>query len=401
MDVFIARQPIFDRRLRTFGYELLFRGGLENFFPGIDGDTASSSVLSNSFLSIGLDQLTGNKRAFVNFTRNLLLKQVPCLFPSKLLYSEILEDVEPDAELVAAVRQMATKGYQFALDDFVLREGIKPLIQYATIIKIDFRQTSPAQAKALIACYAGQRVRFLAEKVETYDEFAQALDSGFSLFQGDFFSQPETIKERSIVPSKVRMIEIIREVSRDDADIDKLETLIKTDLSLSYSLLRYMNSAFFRRPVKINSIKRAILFLGLIEVRKLVMLIATAKLAESKPGELIRLSIMRARLCEVMGQIDGYTGDSSELFLLGLFSLLDAILDRRMDRIVEQLPLSDEIKRALVQGEGRQGCYLKLIRCYEKGLWDSCPDIGSECRPLRMSTEQYTNAIGWADAFTY
>jgi EAL and modified HD-GYP domain-containing signal transduction protein len=401
MDIFLARQPIFDRNLKTFGYELLFRGGLDNIFPNIDGDTASSSVLSNSFLCIGLDQLTGNRKAFINFTQNLLLKEVPCLFSPQLLFSEILENIEPDEALIAAVRRMTAKGCQFALDDFSFHEMATPLIRHVSIIKIDVQQTPIAKAKELIDHFAGQPIRFLAEKVETYEEFAQALQCGFSLFQGYFFSRPETIQERSIAPSKIHMLQIIREVNREDADIDRLETLIKTDLSLSYRLLKYLNSAYFNRPIKIQSIKEAILFLGLSEVKKLVMLIATAKLAESKPNELIRLSIMRAKLCEVAGQLSGYEGDSSELFLLGLFSLMNAILDRDMERIVGQLPLSDALKRALIREEGRLGCYLKLIRCYERGQWDACPDFSPECRPIKMTIEQYTSAIGWADAFAY
>jgi EAL and modified HD-GYP domain-containing signal transduction protein len=400
MDVFVARQPIFDTRLKVYGYELLFRESLDNYFPEIDGDTASSAVLTNSFFSIGIEKLTGGKKAFVNFTRDLLLKQVPGLFSPKILYSELLETLEPDEALIAVVTRMVRSGCRFALDDFVFHEKFEPLLRFADVIKIDIRQTPLEETKPLIDRFAGKPTLFLAEKVETRQEFDQAVAMGYSYFQGYFFSKPEIVKQRSIAPFKIRLLEILGQLNREDADVDQLEDLIKSDVSLSYRLLQYMNSAFFNLPSKVTSIKGAILFLGLVQVRKIVTLLVTAKLAESKPSELIRLSIIRAKLCELGGGACGYEGDTSELFLLGLFSLMDAILDADMEQIVSQLPVSDRLKVALIKKEGELGDYLKAVSSFEKGRWEDVSQSGSLCESMNLTIEKYVEAVEWADAYT-
>ena len=394
MDVFVARQPILDRQLKTFGYELLFRNSLDNLFPEIDEDTASSAVLSNSFLCMGIEKLTGGKKAFINFTRNLLLKRLPCLFSPKILFSELLETLEPDEELIAAVAQMHKRGCHFALDDFIFHEKYESLMRLTEIIKIDIQQTPLKEAKLLIDRLADRPIKFLAEKVENRDEYAEALGIGFSYFQGYFFSKPEIIKRRGIAPLKIRLLQIIGELNRTDADVDRLEELIKSDVSLSYRLLQYMNSAFFNLPNKVTSIKSAIVFLGLTEIRKIVTLLITAKLAESKPGELIRASVVRARLCELAGRESGYQGDLSELFLLGLFSLMDVVLETEMEQIIDQLPLSDQLKLALVKKEGELIKYLETVCCCEKGRWEEIP----EGTPVNMTMDKYIEAVGWADA---
>ncbi len=398
MDVFVARQPILDKKLKTFGYELLFRGGLDNLFPDVDGDLASSAVLSNTFLGIGIERLTGGKKAFINFTRDLLLKQVPCLFSPRILFSELLENLEPDEDLLAALTQMSRKGCHFALDDFIFREKNESLMRYAAIIKIDIRQTPLPAAKALIDRLAGRPIKFLAEKVETRQEYAEALEMGFAYFQGYFFSKPEIISQRSIAPTKLRLLQIIGELNRADAEVGRLEELIKTDVALSYRLLQYMNSAFYNLPNKVSSIRGAIVFLGLNEVRKIVTLLAAAKLAASKPHELIRTSVMRAKLCELVGQSAGYRGDPAELFLLGLFSLMDAILDSEMGLIIDQLPISEALKRALIEGEGELADLLGLVTCFEKGQWDSCTYLRESHSVAKPTIEKFAEAAAWADA---
>jgi EAL and modified HD-GYP domain-containing signal transduction protein len=400
MEVFVARQPIFDTQLKTFGYELLFRESLDNYFPEIDGDTASSAVLTNSFFSIGIEKLTGGKKAFINFTRDLLLRQVPSLFSPKILYSELLETLEPDKILIDAVTQMTRSGCRFALDDFVFHEKYEPLMRFAAVIKIDIRQTPLEETKPLIDRFAGRSTRFLAEKVETREEYDKAVAMGYSYFQGYFFSKPEIVQKRSIAPFKIRLLEILGELNREDTNVDQLETLIKPDVSLSYRLLQYMNSAFFNLPNKVTSIKGAILFLGLSQVRKIVTLLVTAKLADSKPNELIRVSIIRAKLCELAGEARGFGGDTSELFLLGLFSLMDAILDADMAEIVNDLPVSDRLKLALTKKEGELAEYLKAVSCFEKGEWDDASEMGSICDSLDLTIEKYVEAVEWADAYT-
>lgn len=399
MDVFVARQPIFDMKLNTFGYELLFRNSLNNFFPDIDGDAASSTVLSNSYFCIGLEKLTSGKKAFVNFTRDLLLKQIPTLFSPIYLYSEILETIEPDVELISVISQMSRKGCNFALDDFVFHEKFEPFIPYADIIKIDIRQTPLDEAKLLIDKLEGQSIRYLAEKVETREEYYHAIDAGFSYFQGYFFSKPEILKQKSIAPSQIHLLRIIGELNHEDTDINRLENIIKADVSVSYRLLQYMNSAYFNLPYKVTSIKGALVFLGFSEVRKIVSLLVMTKLVDSKPSELLRTSVIRARLCEIVGKANGYRGDPSELFLLGLFSLMDVILDTEIESIVNQLPISDQLKTALNSGEGELATYLELVCDYEKGDWDENLISRKKLNDNNLSIDNYIEAIRWTDSF--
>ncbi len=399
MDIFVARQPIFNTSLKTYAYELLFRDGLDNAFPDIDGDTASAKLLSNSFVSIGLENLTGGKKAFINFTQKLLINQIPTILPNEFVVVEVLEDVNPNPQVIAACRAMAQKGYEIALDDFVLYDGLKPLIRLAKLIKIDFRATPPKQIERLMDQLADMPVQYLAEKVETYDEFDLAKQMGFEYFQGYFFNKPEIIKGRGLAPTKIKLLQIIGEANRSDFDYDRLEELIKTDLSLSYQILRYINSAFFRRTNEIDSIRQAIVFLGIEEVRKILSVTATAKLVNNKPNELMRASIVRAKLCEMFGRVGGYDGNTSELFLLGLFSLMDAILDTRIETILENLPVSDQFTQALTQKSGPMACYLALACDYEQGIWeDECRLATGECRDIKVKVDEVMEVYGWADA---
>jgi EAL and modified HD-GYP domain-containing signal transduction protein len=239
MDIFVARQPIFDRQRRIQAYELLFREGPTNAFPGLDGDTASAKVLTESFLGIGLDRLTGGRKAFVNFTEGLLRRAVPAMFPRDQIVVEVLETVAPRPELVAACRDLVARGYTLALDDFIYREELRPLLDLASIVKIDFRDGGEARVRETLDRLDGRPVRRLAEKVETEAEFARAAAMGFDLFQGYFFSRPEMVRGREIESSQASLFRVLAEVNRPDADVGRLEALFKTDLAMAYEAGRW------------------------------------------------------------------------------------------------------------------------------------------------------------------
>ncbi len=402
MDAFVARQPIFSRHKKIYAYELLFRDGMANFCPEVDGDQASCNLLANTFLNIGIDELTGGRLAFVNFTQDLLVRQIPALFPRDTIMVEILEDVRPEPALIDACRQLVDKGYQLALDDFVYAQGLEELLRMAGIVKIDFLNTPAGEIAALADALAAFDVKLLAEKVETHEEFQAARDMGFVYFQGYFFSKPEILRGRDIAPGRMQLLQVIAEINRRDCSIDKVEDLVKTDVSLSYKLLRYINSAFFQRAREITSIKHAIVLLGLKETRKFISMIATGALAAGKPNELIRTSIIRAKFCESIGHHFIPDAEGSELFLMGLFSLMDAILDCPMTTAIENLPLSDTIRKALLSEEGPAGDLLHLIRCYESGQWEDCQSISDACRfDAANLPEQYRRAVGWAENFPF
>lgn len=399
MEVYVARQPIFKRNKKIYGYELLFRGGMANYFPDIDGDTATSRVLSNSFFTIGIENILGTRPAFINFTQGLLENRVPLLFPKERVVVEVLEDVEPEDGVIQACREIGEKGYSIALDDFFYRVKFDPLIALADTIKLDFIAMSMDEIGDTVKKLSCHDVNFLAEKVETYEEFDQAVKMGFQYFQGYFFSKPEIIQGRDISSPNMNLLEIMAEANREDFRFEDLEKLISRDVAISYKLMRYINSAYFRRVNDISSIRQAIVMLGEKRIRRFLSLIAMTTLASEKPVELIRTSIIRAKFCELLGGMNGSGADPSELFTLGLFSLIDAILDDSMEDLMGKLPLSETIKGALVKGEGALETYIRLASRYETGDWKG---VSEACSTLKIDEEKlpgcYVECLGWADS---
>ena len=402
MDAHVARQPIFDRRKKISGYELLFRNQEAKYDPGVDGDAATSSVLSNSYFSIGMDSLVGDKKSFINFTESLLVQKYPLLLPNDATVIEILENVNPTEELVAACNEMARKGYSFALDDFTYSPELQPLIDLAKIIKFDFRLSTIEDIQSYLKQIQHRKdLTLLAEKVETYDEFKQAIDMGFDLFQGFFFCKPELVTGKEIPGSQLALLQILAEVNQPNFDIQKLENLIIPDVSLSYKLLRYINSAFFAKAQRIASIQQALVYMGEAEIRRFVSLVAMSNLAKGKPGELIRMACIRGKFCELIGGIIKAPVKPAELFTLGMFSLIDAILDQPMDTVMKSLPLESNIISALVQRKGRLVGYLFLAETYEKAQWDQMQKI---CTVMNVPQEElpdlYRQACEWSNSFT-
>jgi EAL and modified HD-GYP domain-containing signal transduction protein len=398
MDVFVARQPIFNRKKKLFGYELLFRSGMNNAFPELDGDVATSNLLSSSFFSVGIDRIAGGRKSFINFTEALLLRGTPALFPQEMIMVEILEDIKPSPEIIRACRLLKSQGYTLALDDFAFDDSFAELLPLIDIVKIDFRQTPQAEIHSLLDHLRPFSCRLLAEKIETYAEFNRARDTGFDLFQGYFFSRPEVLKNKDIPQNKLTMLRLISEINRSEFDVSALEKLISRDVAVSYKLLKYLNSAYFSRLAPLKSIRQAIAFLGERGVKLFVSLVATSQLAEDKPDELVRMSIIRARFLEQLGPKLGL--DGGELFLLGLFSLIDAMLDNPMDDLVGRLPVSEAIRRALVERSGPLAAPLSLIESCERADWSA---VDRWRQQLQVDEEQLSamqlDAIGWADSY--
>jgi len=376
--IYVARQPIFDVRTSLFAYELLFRDSLTNMVPHIDGDIATSKLLLHSFLNIGLESLSGGSKVFINFTQNLLVKEIPALFPIEQTVVEILEDVKPEDEVIRACRSLSQKGYLLALDDFVFQAGMEPLIELADIIKVDFRQINVAEIQANLDQLKPVKARLLAEKVETHEEFRKAAEMGFEFFQGYFFSRPEIIQGKEIPSSHIGLLKTISLVNEPDFEFAEVENLISQDLGIAYKLLRYINTAYFHRLNRIQTIQQALRILGEREVRRFVSLLALSAVAPGKPIELIRNSFIRARFCELLGRASACPETPPALFTMGLFSSVNAILDQPMEAIVEQLPLSHRVADALVNRRGTLGSYLNLVESYERGDWASVSRISAE-----------------------
>jgi len=399
MDAYVARQPIFDRKKRIFAYELLFRNSLDNFMPKVDEDMASSQILSSTYYTIGIDKITSGKRAFINFTQNLLEDMVPLFFPKTTTVVEILENVKPSSKVIEALKTIRQNGHIIAMDDFIFSKESIQFLQHVDIIKIDFKTTPYDLAEAVIKKVndAGFKTLFLAEKIETNEEFQNALRMGFAYFQGYFFCKPEIIKGKQISTSQVSLLRITSEVNKPDFDLSVVEDFIARDVNLSFKLLKYINSAYFKRMKEISTIKDALFLMGTDELKRFVTLIAISQMNSSKPNELIYTSAFRAKFCELCGKSSSRNDCPSELFTLGIFSLIDAILDQPMDKIMQQLPLAPRITEALVEKNGIMADYLKLTEAYEKADWSYVTSI---CRTLELKESDlpalYIDACAWS-----
>jgi EAL and modified HD-GYP domain-containing signal transduction protein len=401
MDIFVARQPIFTRQKKIFGYELLFRLGLENAFPDIDGDIATSNVLSNTFFSFELKEILGNKPGLVNFTKELILQKTPLLFPKQHIIIEVLENIAPDQEILDALKEFKDKGFLIALDDFIYHEKFKPMMALCKIIKFDLIATPLETLSEIIAdIQKHYKIQLLAEKVETYKEFELAKQMGFNLFQGYFFSKPEILSKKEVSASHITKLKLINEVGHTDLNFQTIEGLIKKDVSVSFKLLKFINSAYFNRMTPINTIKDALTYLGVDELKKFINIVVVSDLGENKPDELIRASVIRARMCEQCGSLFKTHFTMDELFTLGLFSAMDAMLDRQMEDILKNIYFSEKIKNALLGKDREFQKILTIVSSFEKGEWsNNFYKIMTGTAIEKKLPEFYFDAIKMANAF--
>jgi EAL and modified HD-GYP domain-containing signal transduction protein len=391
---FVARQPILTADEKVFGYELLFRDGMENYFSSPDIESASRRTLSTSMV-IGFDVLCDGRRGFVNCTREVLLKDYVTLLPSSQTVVEVLESVPPDDLVVAACRRLKEAGYLIALDDYAVGDPREPLTDLADIIKVDFRSTPQDQAGELVKRHGPWRCRMLAEKVETREEFLAAKNAGFVYFQGYFFHKPEMLTTHEIPQNQVNYLRIWQAVSRPELDVREIESVIKGEASLCYRLLRYLNSAVFAFSSEIHSVRHALAMLGEREVRRWVRLVATLSAGQDKSSELVSCALTRARFCELLSPQVRH-GDS-DLFLMGLLSLMDAILEIPMPQVLEHIAVDQESKAVLLGGASHLRPFYQLMLAQESGEWQRACELS---RQLHLSesevAQNYWDAVQWA-----
>lgn len=396
VEVFVARQPIFTAQQRVYGYELLFRDGVSNVFPKTDPGLASQKVISSTFLSAGLESLTRGRRAFINFTRELLLDQHALLLPAQSAVIEIVEDVVADEEVVAACEDLRRQGYLLALDDFTTQSD-PTLLDVVDFVKLDFGQTTPQQRRGLVERLTRHDVQIVAEKVETRGAFAEARDLGCSHFQGFFFARPVVLSGQDLTGHRGSYLQLLREAREPELDFQRLERTIKQDLSLSYKLLRYINTVAFGWRQRIESVQHALVLLGEESVRRWAALVTLSSLADQKPQELAIVSAVRARLCEDIGQRAGLNAWGLELFMMGMFSLIDAVLDLPMERALVGIPFSDDARNALLGTAGPLRDVLDTVVAYERGHWGefdlNAKRLGVEGTQLPVL---YQHAVEWA-----
>jgi EAL and modified HD-GYP domain-containing signal transduction protein len=393
---FVARQPILDRGRKVYGYEILFRNGVEDYFNA-DPDMAARSTLDSSLL-FGINTICDNKRAFVNCTRAVLFKDLITLLPPSQTVAEILETVEPEDRVVAACKRLKAGGYLIALDDFAPNDPRLPLVEFADIIKVDMRATRPEQRVGMMRQFGSAKCKMLAEKLETPQEFHQAREMGFEYFQGYFFCRPELVVGREVPASRLHYMWLLEMVSRAEIDMREFEKMVKQEASISFRLLRYLNSPLFGFSLEIKSIRHAMAVLGEREMRRWIRLVVAVGAAEQTCSELVLMGLARARFCETLScrvQAD------SDLFLMGLLSIMDAILEVSMEALLEQLPVDHETKAVLLGQNSSLRPLYRLMLSQESGEWTQSSELAKQ---LKLTDEEVAStwfqALQWAQEAT-
>ena len=399
MYFYAARQPILDLDKNLYAYELLFRDSIDNVFPDIDGDEATTKMIEASRFNMGISDFTHNKPAFINFTLDTISKGYPKMLTTDEVVVEILETVKPGKKLLAECKDLFEQGYTLALDDYVHQPVWQHFFPYIKIIKIDWLESTPEQVEQVKAAIRDFRhIQLLAEKVETYEEYEQAKALGCTLFQGYFFSKPEMVKTKSLSPSQMAMAELLYETSKPELDLASITSVFERDVTLSYKLLRYANSPIFRRRKEISTIKQALITLGSSELKRFLGVMFAANVNPDKPSELIKFSMTRAKCCEAIAEFINAQVDGPTAFLTGLMSLIDAILDEDLAAILEKLPLAQEIKESLLTKKGMLANLIKLTELIEQAQWEK---VELACDKLKLDKQQvvkaYNDAVAWAD----
>ena len=387
-DIFVARQPIFTKRQHVFAYELLFRSAKgQTAYLGKDGNRATAQVLADGVLEFGLTKLTNHHKAFVNFPADMLMEPFVAALPKDIIVIEILETVTPTPEIINRCKVLKEKGFRLALDDFVFSPAYRDLVALADYIKVDFRVSTVEERQALAKQLARPGLVFLAEKVETYAEYQEAVACGYDLVQGYFFGKPDVLAGKTVRLAEQSAILFMKELMNKDINYKCLESILRRDISLSYKILRFINSSYFGFKMEITSIMQALTLVGKRDLYKWSSLLVLSSLALNKTPELLRLSLVRARFAELIAE-QLKKENAHEFFLAGMFSLIDAFLDRSMAEVVSGLPVREPVKAALLGENNAIGMTLKLIACYERADWDSGAEYALK---LGLAEEQLAN----------
>ena len=397
MDLFVARQPIFDKNLNVYGYELLYRSQQTEAYDGIDADRATLDVIHNAFLLIGSHDLAGGKKVFINFTKNILQNGIAYNLPKDVTVIELLETIEVDDDVIAACAKLKKAGYSLALDDYV-GDCRSSLVDFVDIIKVDFMACGIEARRQLIEEYSDKNVKLLAEKTETVEDFLEAKQLGYSYFQGYFFSKPVIVSRKDIPTSKIAYLGILQEINSEDLDINGLEGIIKRDTALTFKLLKYVNSSFFGLRKEVESIKHALVLLGQREVKKWASLVVITIIAQDKAVELLVSSLIKAKFCELLAHEEGLRDKEAMSFLVGMFANIDAFIGRPLAEIVDEMSLSDEVKAALKGESNTYRDMLDVVLTYEKGEWDEfLLHAGKFKIDKKRIPELYVESVAWAE----
>ena len=402
MDVYVARQPIFDKHMNLFGYELLYRSSENNRYEGTDDDVSTASLIDTSFLVMGYDELIENTRGFINFSEKLLLRDVPRMLPRRTVVIEALERVRPTPEVLAALRRLRKDGYKLALDDFVFNEADPhnaELLEVADFVKLEFNASPIKKQMALLRKYKG-RIRFLAEKVETAAEFKLAAKMGYELFQGYFFSRPVMLHTTDIGTLNVSLMQALNLLHGEETDFNGLAAIIQNDVGLTYKLLKMANAVYYGARYPITTVSQALLRLGSQELYNWIHLMIIKSVQNQENTELIKASIIRGRTMMRMSRELGEGLAECDFFIVGIFSSLDELLGRDMRSALEGLLLNAQVSAALLGEQNLMRVCLDAVLALERADWDRLSELLESIRlPKSKFMGTYMAALKWHRLF--
>lgn len=396
--VFIARQPIFTPKRAIWAYELLFRSSsLSTTAEFPDADQATQQVIADGY-TLARTGINPTTKAFINFPRNLLLEETAFALPPETSVIEVLETVEPEPAILERLQILKENGYVIALDDFVGQRGYEPLLELADIIKVDILGMNTHQIQTIVDQLRPYPCKLLAEKVEDLKIFESTKSMGFDLFQGFFFSKPEIIPGYKLSSNQQNRLRLLKELSTEDFELPALSEIVQSDVSISYRLMQYINSTHFSTRIKVESISRALGLLGRRNIQQWLRVTVMADLNKTDSGmELMWLSICRGRFLQLMAEHGKTTFPANSMFILGLFSLLDALLGQPMEKILKDIPLEEELKKYIIDPEGTGCIWIKFLSAQERGEWEiSNAILESQNIPLSLAADLNTQAQNWA-----
>lgn len=398
MDIYIARQPIFNKNLSIYGYELLYRSDSKNRYENEDHNGATVELVKNSFLVLDFDHLTDGTRGFINFTQDLLEADIPQMLPKEKVVVEILESVAATDAVVDVCRRLKKEGYVLALDDLIcdrLDSDYKELLDLVDIIKIDFPVTDKKKQRELIRKY-GYKIMFLAEKIETREDFKEAAEMGYELFQGYFFCKPIMMKSRDISSLNTHLIEILKELQKTQPDINRITKTIEKDLGLTYKLLKMANSVYYGAKCEITSLNQAVIRLGIQEMKRWISILLVKDFETDENSELIKVSLLRGKLLSLIAHELKRNEQETDFFFTGILSSIDVIMDKDMDIILEDLAISGDVKKALMGEQNKLRACLDTVLYYEKFEFDEAmANLAEMGIDLGRFTELYIKALTW------
>lgn len=367
----MARQPILDLNNEVYGYELLYRDAGSEVYTCDDDNRATAQVIINNFLSYDVKEIFENKKIFINFTEELITNDIATLFSKDELIIEIQEMEQVTQSLLDACKRLKSFEYTLAFGEFVFKKGFEQLVEFADIIKVDFLAVSESEKSSLIKNNKNEHIRFLAEKVETQDEYIKAKEIGYTMFQGYFFAKPSIMSSHHLVPNKKNIIQLLKAIADPNVRLEDLSWIIESDVALSYEILKLVNSAFFSRGKKISSIRQAIVILGINEIRKWSILFSLRSLDESANDEIIKITMIRSRFLEFFSKKINTSQKGSEYMTVGMLSMLDSITHTKMSHVLDTLSLTDEVRDILLmnQVETPLAIAYHIILNIENGSW--------------------------------